>query len=422
MTASHIPERSTPESSTVSPLEPHLEFIRSQFPALEGPWAFFDNAGGSQVLRGVAERVSEFLLSSSVQLGASYAVSQLAVARIGEGQRAAARFINAADPREVILGSSATQLVANIASSFREYLQPGDEIIVTDTDHEANIGAWTRLASSGIVSKIWPINPQTLQLELDTLEGLMTDRTRLVCFTHVSNVLGSINPVPEITRFVHERGAKVFVDGVAYAPHRLIDVQAWDVDFYLFSWYKVYGPHTSLLFGKLEILLELPSINHFFMAADAVPYKLQPGNLNHELTYSLTGVTAYMDALAVRLGVDSLTGVFDAFAAHESVLAGRLLDYLRTKPRVRIIGYDSADPLKRVDTISFVVDGVPSSAIPTFLDDRHVAVRFGHYYAYRLIRSLGLNQTEGVVRVSMAHYNTLAEVDRLIEGLEAFGL
>ncbi|AZI45031.1 cysteine desulfurase-like protein (plasmid) [Deinococcus psychrotolerans] len=411
-----------PVSPTVSPLEPHLGFIRSQFPALDSPWAFFDNAGGSQVLRGVAERVSEYLTGTSVQLGASYAVSQEASARVAAGVQAAAHFVNAADPREVVLGGSSTQLVANLASSMGEFLKAGDEIIITDTDHEANVGAWTRLESRGIKTKIWKIDTQTLQLDLNTLGTLMTDRTRLVCFTHVSNVLGTINPVPEITRFVHQRGAKVFVDGVAYAPHRMVDVQAWDVDYYLFSWYKVYGPHISLLFGKLENLLELPSINHFFVSPDAAAYRLQPGNLNYELTYGLTGVTDYMSALQSRLGVDSLSGVFDAFAAHEAVLAGRLLEYLATKPNVRVIGHPLADPSARVDTISFVVDGVASSELPKFLDGQHIAVRYGHFYAYRLIQSLGLDQEEGVVRVSMAHYNTLAEVDRLIAGLEAFGL
>lgn len=409
-------------TAAVSPLESHLGFIRSQFPALDSPWAFFDNAGGSQVLRGVAERVSAYLLSTSVQLGASYAVSQEASARVAAGVQAAAQFIHAADPREVVLGGSSTQLVANLASAMGEFLKPGDEIIVTDTDHEANVGAWTRLESRGIKALIWPVNTQTLELDLDTLDTLITARTRLVCFTHVSNVLGTINPVAEITRFVHERGAQVFVDGVAYAPHRQIDVQAWDVDYYLFSWYKVYGPHISLLFGKLGHLLALPSINHFFVSPDAAAYRLQPGNLNYELTYSLTGVTEYMAALQVRLGVNGLGGVFDAFAVHEALLAGRLLEYLATKPRVQIIGHPSANASARVDTISFVVDGVPSSQVPAFLDGQHVAVRYGHFYAYRLIQALGLDQTEGVVRVSMAHYNTLEEVDRLIAGLEAFGL
>ncbi len=408
--------------STVSPLEPHLGFIRSQFPALDSPWAFFDNAGGSQVLRGVADRVSAYLLGTSVQLGASYAVSQEASARVEAGVHAAARFIHAADPREVVLGGSSTQLVANLASAMGEFLKHGDEIIVTDTDHEANVGAWTRLQSRGIQTKVWKINPQTLRLDLEALDALMTDRTRLVCFTHVSNVLGTINPVAEITRFVHERGAQVFVDGVAYAPHRQIDVQAWDVDYYLFSWYKVYGPHISLLFGKLGHLLALPNINHFFVSPDAAAYRLQPGNLNYELTYSLTGVSEYMAALQSRLGVNGFGGVFDAFAAHEAMLAGRLLEYLATRPRVRVIGHPSADPAVRVDTISFVIEGAPSSDVPRFLDGRHVAVRYGHFYAYRLVQALGLDQTEGVVRVSMAHYNTLEEVDRLIAGLEAFGL
>ncbi|WP_309573210.1 aminotransferase class V-fold PLP-dependent enzyme, partial [Deinococcus sp.] len=259
-------------------LEPHLDFVHSQFPALASPWSFLDNAGGSQVLTGVADRVRDYLLQTSVQLGASYAVSQEAAGRVADGTRAAAELINASDVREVVLGSSATQLVSNFAQSFGATLQEGDEIIVTSTDHEANIGAWLR--TRGAVVRMWNARPDTLELDLDDLGALITDRTRLVCVTHASNILGRINPVAQIARRVHAGGAQIFVDGVAYAPHRLVDVQALDVDYYMFSFYKVFGPHISLLYGRLAHLLALPNINHGFVGEDAVPYKLQPGNVN----------------------------------------------------------------------------------------------------------------------------------------------
>lgn len=406
-------------------LAPHLDFVHSQFPALAGPWTFLDNAGGSQVLSGVADRVRDYLLQTSVQLGASYAVSQEAAARVADGTRAAAELINAADVREVVLGSSATQLVSNFAQSFGATLRAGDEIIVTSTDHEANIGAWLR--TRGAVVRVWRPRPETLDLDLGDLDALLSGRTRLVCVTHTSNVLGRINPVAEIARRVHAGGAQLFVDGVAFAPHRLIDVQALDADFYMFSFYKVFGPHISLLYGRLEHLRALPNINHGFVGEDAVPYKLQPGNVNYELTSSLRAITDYLEELGERvqpgtMGRAALAAAYGAIAAHEAALAGLLLDRLRDRPRVRVIGPDSADPDVRVATVSFVVGGRASSEYPRFLDDRHIAIRYGHFYARRLMDDAGLDPVEGVIRVSMAHYNTVQDVNRLIEGLDAAGL
>ncbi|THF88047.1 cysteine desulfurase-like protein [Deinococcus sp. KSM4-11] len=406
-------------------LTPQLDFVRSQFPALTGPWTFLDNAGGSQVLTGVADRVRDYLVQTSVQLGATYAVSQEAAARVADGTRAAAELINAADVREVVLGSSATQLVSNFAQSFGATLKEGDEVIVTSTDHEANIGAWLR--TRGAVVRVWRPQPDTLELQLADLDALMTPRTRLVCVTHASNILGQINPVAEIARRVHAGGAQVFVDGVAYAPHRLVDVQALDVDYYMFSFYKVFGPHISLLYGRLEHLLALPNINHNFVGEQAIPYKLQPGNVNYELTYSLRAITDYLEELGMRVqpgtqGRAALTAAYGAIAAHESMLAGLLLDHLRGKARVRIIGPATADPAVRVATVSFVVEGRASSDYPQALDDHHIAIRYGNFYARRLMDELALDPVEGVVRVSMAHYNTAQDVQRLIAGLDAVGL
>lgn len=247
-----------------------LDFVRSQFPALAGEWTYLDNAGGSQVLAGVADRVRDYLLSTNVQLGASYAVSREAGERVARATRAVAASINAADEHEVVIGPSTTQLLANLALAMRPHLAAGDEVFVTNCDHEANIGPWVRLADQGVVVKTWKVDPATLELRTSDLEALMTDRTRLVCFTHASNILGTINPVAEITRKVHERGARVVVDAVSYAPHRALDVRAWDVDYYVFSSYKVYGPHLAVLYGKRELLEGLATINHFFVPDDDV--------------------------------------------------------------------------------------------------------------------------------------------------------
>lgn len=397
-----------------------LDFVRRHFPALAGDWVFFDNAGCSQILKPVVDRIAEFLYDSNVQLGASYAVSQRATARVAAGEKAMATFINAADPAEVILGPSTSALLRMLAQCLRPTLQPGDEIVVTNADHEANISPWVELERDGIVLKTWRVNPTTLELELPDLEALLTPRTQLVAVTHTSNVLGSIHPVRAIADLVHAQGALLCVDGVAFAPHRRVDVQALDVDFYTFSLYKVYGPHQALLYGKKELLLALPGYNHFFIEDTAVPYKFQPGGSSYEMSYSLTAIPEYFEALAQhhgKTGRDSLDQAFGLIQQHEGVLNEKLLSFLHSRPHVRIIGRDTADPTERVSTISFVVEGMTSDKIPPHLDAHQIGIRYGHFYALRLIEDLGLLPNQGVVRVSMVHYNTLEECDRLIEQL-----
>lgn len=391
-----------------------LPFARSQFPALAEGFLFLDNAGGSQVLRAVADRVRDYLLTSNVQLGASYEVSRRAMERVQDGVRAAAALIGA-DPGEVVLGSSATQLLVNLSRAMEDQLGPGDEIVVTHADHEANITPWLRLAARGVEVKIWRLRPDTLELDLGDLDALMTPRTRLVCFTQATNILGTIHPVAEITRFVHERGARVVVDGVAYAPHRLVDVHAWDVDFYVLSLYKVFGPHLGLLYGKREHLLELSNINHLFLAKDAIPYKLQPGNLNYELAASLPAIVEYLEELGRRSGGEGdtralLAAAFDAIARHEAETVAPLLDFLRDREGVRLLGAADPAPERRVATVSLAVEGRSSSEIPPCLDAHRIGVRYGDFHARRLIQDLGLAERNGVVRISLAHYNTPAEI------------
>lgn len=399
-----------------------LDFVRQHFPSLAGDWVFFDNAGGSQILKPVVDRIADFLYRSNVQLGASYAVSQQATARVAAGEKAMAKFINAADPAEVVLGPSTSALLRMLAQCFRPTLQPGDEIIVTNTDHEANISPWVELEREGIVVKTWRVNPTNFELELADLESLLTPRTRLVAVTHVSNVLGTVNPVRAIADLVHAYGALLCVDGVAFAPHRRVDVQALDVDFYTFSLYKVYGPHQALLYGKKELLLALPGYNHYFIEDTAIPYKFQPGGSSYELSYSLTAIPEYFEALAQHHGKsigdgDPIDQAFDLIQQHEGELSERLLSFLRDRPQVRIIGRETADPAERVSTISFVVEGMSSDRVPPHLDAHKIGIRYGHFYALRLIEDLGLLPNQGAVRVSMVHYNTVEECDRLIEQL-----
>jgi selenocysteine lyase/cysteine desulfurase len=302
---------------------------------------------------------------------------------------------------------------------------PGDEVVVTRADHESNIGAWVGLASIGVVPRFWELNPDTQELELDGLERVMSPRTKLVAFTHASNIFGTINPVAEITRFVHDRGAKVCVDGVAYAPHRAVDVRAWDVDYYVLSLYKVYGPHHALLYGRYAHLLELSNLYHYFIANDRIPYKLQPGNPNYELSYGSVGIVDYLEELGERSGAPEdassrarIETAFAAVAEHEQTLADRLLRYLATKPRVRVIGASTAGRMVRVPTISFVVNGVDSQTIVRHIDTLQIGIRFGDFHSRRLVEHLDLSRHNGVVRVSMVHYNTVEEIDRLIRGLD----
>lgn len=403
-----------------------LDFVRQQFPALAGDWIFFDNAGGSQTLQSVVDRLGEYLLTSNVQLGASYAVSQTAGERVLQAREAVAVLMNAADSREVVMGPSTSMLLRILALGLSRAWQAGDEVIVTNSDHEANVSPWMDLERQGISVKIWSLNPETLELDLNDLEALITDRTRLVALTHASNILGTINPIRQIADRVHAHGAQICVDGVGYAAHRLVDVQALDVDFYAFSFYKTYGPHYAVLYGRLQHWLALPGFNHDFIGDTEVPYKFQPGNVNYELSYSLLGLCDYLGDLAQQhfqettamLLRGQMEQAFQLIRDHEERIGDRLLRYLISKPGMRIIGHPHADPEQRVPTISFVVDGLDSASVPRQVELHHIGIRYGDFYAKRLIRDLGLLPQNGVIRVSMVHYNTLEEVDRLIDCFE----
>lgn len=400
--------------------------IRDFFPGLSGDWTFFDNAGGSQIARPVLDRVNEYLLTSNVQHGASYDVSRLAGERLQEATSAVASMVNASGPDEIIMGPSSSMLARMLAESFGGTLEPGDEIIVSNGDHESNIGPWLGLEERGATIKFWNVREETAALHVVDLDALLSERTRLVAVTHVSNILGQINPIRAIAARVHDAGALLCVDGVAFAPHRRVDVRALDADFYFLSFYKLFGPHHAMLYGRREHLLRLPKTNFYFIDDEDIPYKFQPGNVNYELGYGTLGVLDYLRAAARAHDIDDagdagemLRLIFDRFATHEQSLTHRFLEFLDSKKRVRVIGPGTADRVTRVSTVSFTVDGADSADIVRAVDRHRIGIRYGDFYSRRLVDALGLASSNGVVRVSMVHYNTRDEVDRLIEALDS---
>ncbi len=407
--------------TTTSPLD--LDYVRSQFPGLSRGWTYFDNAGGSQILKGAMERISTFLIEKNVQIGGSYEVSQSAANALYEARTAAMHLVNASRPEEIVFGGSTTALLQNLARAMQSQLSAGDEIIVTVSDHESNIGPWDRLQDAGIILKFWPLNKETLTLDLADLEQQMSERTKMVCVTHVSNILGSINPIREIADFVHARGAKICVDAVAYAPHRAVDVQALNVDYYVFSLYKTYGPHYALMYGKYDLLLELDTLYHYFYGKDKVPGKLEPGNPNYELAYSTCGIVDYLAALGEQAGEtgtvrQKIEAAFAAITAQENLLTERLLSYLRSRNDCRIVGQITNHDETRVPTIAFRFDGREAGDLCKAMDNENIAMRFGDFHSRRLAEYLGLTDHGGMLRVSMVHYNTLEEVDRFTAALD----
>ena len=401
-----------------------VAFAREHFPALSGPWALFENAGGTLAATQVLDRIRTYMSAYQVQPGAAYPASASASEMIAESHRAMAAMINAA-PEEVMIGPSTTMNVFLLAQALRPGLGEGDEIIVTNLDHEANVGAWRKLAAAGVTVREWRFEPETVALEPEGLAALLNERTRLVCFGHCSNITGGLTDVPALVRMIHDAGALACVDGVAYAAHRAIDVKAWDVDFYLCSTYKLYGPHLALLYGKRGHLERAAPLNHFFLD-DALPLKLNPGGPNHELSAGLAGIAAYLDALHAHHEGETnrplqgrLAAIFERVAAHEEALGAPLLDFLGARRGVRLIGSPSADRQRRAPTFSFTVQDRDAGEIARAAAAHDIAIGAGDFYAARCIQALGLAEQGGVVRASMVHYNTAEEVERLIQALDA---
>ena len=402
-----------------------LPFIREQYPKNHWDWAFFENAGGAFVPHSVIHRITSYMTETQVQPGYPYPESADAAERMNRGHRLMAEFVGA-DIDEITISASTSFNVYVLAQALRHLWKKDDEIIVATLNHEANSGPWRRPQEFGLKIIEWPIESDTAELNLDTLDKLLNEKTQLVAFPHVSNVAGNVNDVPAITKLAHLVDALVCVDGVAYAPHRALRVKEWDVDFYLFSFYKVFGPHMGCLYGKREILQKAKGQYHYFFEEDDLLHKMNPAGPNHESIASLAGIADYFDAIYAHHFDKNEPSFFARsqdlyakFAEHEQVLSKKFLDFITSLDDIRLIGSHESDKDIRVSTFSFVSKKISSEEIARAVAEDKVAISSGHFYAKRLVESLGIEDTkDGLVRCSMAHYNTIDEVDRLIRSLD----
>lgn len=408
---------------TNEPRLPNQDSIRQAFPALASSVIFLENAGGSQVPACVANAMHRYMLETYVQLGGGYPLSRRCTRTVEQAHAFALNLMGGLPHAgQAIIGASTTALLNMLASCYARVLRPGQEIVLAETGHEANLGPWERLEALGIKIRWWRLDRERLTLPLEGLHEVLSKSTALVAIPHVSNLLGEVLDLAAVCRAAHTAGARVVADGVAFAPHRAMDVTAWDVDWYAFSTYKVYGPHMAVLYGKAEAMAELPGPNHFFVNRDEGGYYFEPGGTSHEACAGLLALGEYLNFVA---GVDpsspceraAVLHAGQRFAALEAPPTERLLAYLRDKPEVRIIGPEQPGE-DRVGTISFVHQSKTSREIAEATDRTEVAIRHGHMYAHRLAKALDLDLEDGVVRVSLLHYNTEAEIQRLIEVLD----
>jgi len=403
-----------------------LEFIRQQFPAFSEPslrdFVHLENAGGSYASRQTIAWLERYYRQTKVQPNYPFAASTTAGEQMASAKERMAAWLNVGVD-EVHFGPSTSQNTYVVAQALREHLRPGDEVIVTNQDHEANIGAWRRLESAGVVVREWKVNPETAELETAGLEALLGKRTRVVAFTHCSNVVATVNPVRRWTDLVHQAGAWALVDGVSYCPHGLPDPGELGADLYVFSLYKVYGPHLGVMVLRRELNEQLPNQGHFFNAGQP-GYRFTPAGPDHAQIAAVNGVLDYLQCVADQHGCGAdapaarAAAVKRLFRDHESELLQPLLGFLAARRGVRLIGRTSA--AERAPTVAFTVNGQRAIDVAKRLAAANLGVGAGNFYAYRLVKALGIDPDEGVVRTSFVHYTSRDDIARLIDALETF--
>jgi selenocysteine lyase/cysteine desulfurase len=406
-----------------------LGFVRRQFPAFGEPslarQAFFENAGGSYACGPVVNRLGEYYRRLKVQPYYAFPASTEAGEWMDASRERLAEYLGVT-AQEVHFGPSTSQNTYVLAQAFRSLLKPGDEVIVTNQDHEANSGSWRRLAALGITVREWRVDPQSGVLEESQLERLLTNRTRLLTFPHASNVVAHINPVARIAARARQAGVVTVVDGVAWAPHGLPDVRALGVDIYLFSLYKTYGPHQGLMVVRSDLLSRLGNEGHYFNEAETSK-RLVPAGPDHAQVAAARGIAEYFDNLdehhagADGAAVSATPGaraerVRQLLRGAEVPLLATLLDYLSTRRDIRLLG--PAVARERAATVSFVPERIDPGEVVKSLAARGFMAGHGNFYAVRVLEAMNVDPTRGAVRLSLVHYNSPEEVADVIEALE----
>jgi selenocysteine lyase/cysteine desulfurase len=401
-----------------------LPFVRSQFPAFSEPslqgWAFFENAGGSYPCIQVIKRLTDFYMKNKVQPYYPYPASMQAGELMDASYSRMADYLNV-DAAEIHFGPSTTQNVYVLANAMRPMWQDGDEIIVSCQDHEANAGAWRRLADRGMNVVEWHVDRETGLLNVETLKGLFSKRTKMVAFPHCSNVIGHVNPAKDISAMAHAHGALSVVDGVAFAPHGFPDLKTLGADIYLFSLYKTFGPHLGLMFVKKELIVKMENQSHFFKKGIA-KNMLTPAGPDHAQIGVTSGILDYLDAVYEHhfkqpvVPSERNRALNGLFHEHEQALLERLLAFLRSRADVQIVG--PANTQDRAPTISIIPLSRSIGEVYATLTRHKLMLGMGNFYAVRPLMDMNIPLQPGVIRISFLHYTTMAEIDQLIAGLK----
>jgi cysteine desulfurase family protein (TIGR01976 family) len=385
------------------------------FPALRSGFSFLDNAAGAQVPSHAIEAITRFLSQGSCNVGQPYPASRAATELKAQARAATADFLHC-KPEEVMLGTSATALTFQLARAFSRIFQPGDEVVISELEHESNASPWRSLETQGVHIKVWKARWPQGQLEPSELRPLLSPRTRLVAVTAASNSVGSTPNIAAVSELARTVGAWVIVDAVHSSPHHLPDVKAWGADFAVFSPYKVFGPHLGCMYVRQELLPRLPADRLWFVPEDS-PQKFEPGTANHEGLAGWLGTLRYIREV-LGDGTTGRQGLEQAWRRIESLerpLLETTLERLLKHPRVTL--YGPREPQGRVATFCFNVPGLSPRAVAEHLAQNGVAVAAGHYYATLAAQALGI-MPEGAVRASLLHYNTSEDIDRLVSALD----
>ena len=414
-----------------------IDLVRAQFPSLaerDGGAAriYLDNPAGTQTPRHVIDAMTGCLTSANANLGGYFSTSQKAGTIVSEAHAAMADFLNAAGPEEITFGQNMTTLTFHISRSLGRLFSKGDEIVVTRMDHDANIAPWLMLAEDlGLVVRWLDVDAERFELNLDMLDGLLSEKTALVAVGYASNTIGTVNDVKTIARKAKRAGALVYVDAVQYAPHRLIDVQDLGCDFLACSPYKFFGPHQGVLWGRAEILRRLTPYKVRAVPDDA-PDRFETGTLSHEGMAGTTGAVDYLSWYGRTFGPQhiaatpggserraALAAAYAVMQDYEDALTERLIEGLQAIPSVTVQGVsDPARRDRRLPTVAFTSAAASPRDIAERLGAQNIFVWDGHNYALEIVRKLGLMESGGVVRVGLAHYNTADEIDALLQSLE----
>lgn len=409
--------------------------VRAQFPSLQRTLddgslpIFFDNPAGTQVPRTVIDAVVEYYTTMNANSGGVFYTSRQTDAIVEQARQAMADFLNAPSADEIVFGPNMTTLCFALSRALAKTLEQGDEIILTRMDHDANVAPWLLIAQDhGLVVKWVDIITADCTLDLNTLESALSERTRIVAVVHASNAVGTINPISHIVQMAHAAGALVVVDAVQSAPHVPLDVQALDCDFLLCSAYKFFGPHIGILWGRSDLLTQLP-VYKVRPSKDVIPYRWETGTPSFETIHGVAAAIQYLSSLHTDEDSNAwhgLTGrrlalkqAMSAVQQYERRLVTELIDGLKAISGVKIAGITDPQQFdQRVPTVAFVKNGHTPSAVAQYLAQHHIYVWSGNYYAMEIMNRLGY-PVEGMVRVGLAHYNTHDEVRRLLDALEA---